>query len=128
MAVKPGHLLQHLAPLQLAEDAAERPAQMTGIDLVADGAHLAVTGNVGHLVNTVQAGGILPPLLLEGQQGGVLEGKHGKPAGQGIHQRNGGVRRAMVGDFAKIFPQGCEQGVEVQVFTPGEFGLTTVGQ
>jgi hypothetical protein len=36
VAVQPGHLLQHFAALELAENAAERPPQVPGVNLIAD--------------------------------------------------------------------------------------------
>lgn len=76
----------------------------------------------------MQAGGVFPPLILEGQQGGVLEGEHGKAAGQSIVQGDAGVAGPVVGNPGEIIPNSGDEGVEVQVFTLADFILTTVGE
>ncbi len=58
----------------------------------------------------------------------MLEGEHGKAAGQGVYQGDAGVAGSVVGNLIEIFPNGGDKGIEIQVFTLADFILTTIGE
>ena len=115
VTVQAGHLRQHLAPLQLMKDTAESRPELGRRDFIENCAHLGVAGDHPHAVDTVQTFRPLRPPLVKGEQGGILERKHGKGAHQRIGQRNRSVGSAMIEYLAKILADGGEQGIGVEM-------------
>ena len=110
-----GQLRQHLTPLQLMKDAAERLPDEGRHNFVQDGAHLGVTGDHSHAEDAVQTFRPLKPPLVKGEQGGILERKHGKAAHQRVDQRDRSVGGPTIGYRAKILADGGKQGIGVEM-------------
>ena len=105
-------LLQDLAPLQLAEEVLEDGAEVVGIDLIQDGAHLGVAGDGLQAKDRLEV--VIQRPALEGEQGGILEGEEGQPGHQGVGQGKGGAT-ALLREFLETTPDEGDQGIKMQV-------------
>ncbi len=104
--------LEDLAPLELAEDVSEGRAELDGVHVIEDAAHLRVAGEGLQAKDAVQV--VIEGAPGEGQQGRVLEGEQGQSGHQGIGQGEGGAT-ALLREFGEALAEALDQGVEVEV-------------
>ncbi len=116
MAVQQRHRLQFLGTLQPPKNSAKRRPQVGWINLVQDGSHLRVAGNVGHAIDRMQIFRLPAPPFIEGQQRLILQMKHRKGRHQGVIEGNLGVFGTMIGELAKISLESLDQCVHVEGF------------
>ena len=89
--------------------------------LVQSSAHVGIAGDFTHAVGIVQAFGFLMTPCIEGQQGRILERKHGKGAHQDIAHGDRGVGGTMIGHPGQILADNGKQGIGIQMCTHFEF-------
>ncbi len=102
VTARAGRLRQRLASLELMKDAAERFPEMGRHDFIQYGAHLGVAGNRLYAVNAMQTFRPLKSPVVKGEQGRILERKHGKSAHQRVIQRDRSVGGPMIGRLVQI--------------------------
>lgn len=101
MTVQVDEAFQRFAALQTAEDVPEQRGQILGIDRIEDGPHLRVAGNAVDAIDRAEVIVGVLATLVEGQQGRVLQRKHGKARHQGVAQGDGRLLRTRVGEVVK---------------------------
>jgi hypothetical protein len=125
-----GHFFKDLAPLHLMKDTPERPPKKGWHYFVQSGSHLGVAGDHPNPVHTVQTFRLLMPPFVKGEQGGILERKHGKAAHQHIRQRDRCVGGPMIRYPLHILADDGKQSVGIEMSTHFDFaiclGFTTV--
>jgi hypothetical protein len=83
-AIEEDILLQHLAALELAEDVLEDGAELVGMNVVEDLAHLGVAGDAVQAEDRTEV--VVEGTGTEGKERGILEGKEGEAGQQGVGQ------------------------------------------
>ena len=57
--------------------------------------------------------------LIEGEQGGILQGENGKAGGQGIADGDGAIGRAVIFDLVEFLANESKQGIGIEMLTGG---------
>ena len=116
MAVQQRHRLQLLGTLQAPKNSAKRRPQKGRINLIQDGAHLRVAGNVGHAIDCMQIFRLPAPPFIKGQQRLIFQMKHGKGRHDRVIKGDLGIVGPLIRKFAKISLESLDQGVHVEGF------------
>src|SRR5262249_23769395 len=124
--IKEKVIFQDLAPLQRRKDVSEQGTHVVGVNLVEDGSHLRVAGNVVKSKDTAEV--VIQATALEGEQGRILEAEHGQTSHQGVGASKFWAT-TLLGKLVEALAGAVDQGVKMEVPTqaPGGDILTHSG-
>ena len=84
MTLKKDERFESLAALELTKDAGESWTEKLGIDVIKDGAHLGVGGNLLEAEERFEIPLVASPLLVKGQERRFFESEDGKARHEGV--------------------------------------------
>ena len=110
MSLHENEVFEYATALQLMKDVGETFIDLIDIDRIKDVSHLGVAGNLFDVVEVLERGIILS--LLERQQGGIFERKHGEGGHQAIDHREADMRfSARILNALQSLTERCDESI-----------------